>query len=231
MSYEQLHELWVNLNSYSKTLDKDGNLQPGKPWCRIVEKFDIDIATAESDPSKEEEGYVVSVNRQGLPPIKAKIKLSEYKRLHRILTGLTPQMIWEELALPMTPWLAVDCKYNRKTGETTHSMPVPAEFAAWVKQWQRGLTKAFHENLVEAVKAVDLLHRFEEGTGFNEVYGGFKNDAARKEWFTTQGFKRDIVDVAMLLYKGHEVDAYESLWKLVRPHGKDDRFYVEGKGE
>jgi len=231
MSYEQLHELWVNLNSYSKTMDADGNLQPGKPWCRLVEKFDIDIATAEADPSKEEEGYVVSVNRHGLPPVKAKIKLSEYKRLHKILTGLTPQMIWEEFALPMNPWLAMDSQFNRKTGEVTHSMSVPAEFAAWVKQWHRGLTKAFHENLVKAIKAVELLRRLEEDAGLNEVYGGFKNDVARKDWLKTQDFNHDIVSVAILLYNEREAEAHEALWKLVRPFGRDDRYYVEGKGE
>jgi RNA ligase len=224
MSYEQLHELWVNLNSYSKTLDKDGNKIQGKPWCHLVEKFDIDIATAEADPSKEEEGYVVSVNRRGLPPVKAKIKLSEYKRLHKILTGLTPQMIWEEFALPVNPWLAMDSKYDRKTGEVTHSMPVPAEFAAWVKQWQRGLIKAFHGNLVKAVAASDAVTW--EGTRRL-----FKNDVERKDYLTTQGYERDIVTAALLLYNGREAEAYEGLWKLVRPFGRDDRFYVEGKGE
>lgn len=213
MSYEQLHELWTNLNSYS---------QPGKPWCRIVEKFDIDISTAVSDPSLEEEGYVVSVNHAGYPALKSKVKLAEYCRLHKILTGVTPQMIWTEIASPMDPWLVTDSKYDRKSHETTHTMHVPREFAQWVKQWQRGLTKAFHENLLTAVEAEKQ---------FTNTPMGFKHDAERKEWLTTQGYARDIVSVAMLLYNGREAEAYESLWKLVRPHGRDDRYYVEGKGE
>jgi RNA ligase len=215
MSYEQLHELWTNLNSYS---------QSGKPWCRIVEKFDIDISTAVADPSLEEEGYVVSVNHAGHPALKSKVKLAEYCRLHKILTGITPQMIWAELANPMDPWLVTDTKYNRKTGETTHTMNVPSEFAAWVKQWQRGLTKAFHGNLVKAVAASDAVTW--EGTRRL-----FKNDVERKDYLTTQGYERDIVTAALLLYNGREAEAYEGLWKLVRPFGRDNRFYVEGKGE
>jgi RNA ligase len=231
MSYEKLHELWVNLNSYSKTLDADGVLQPGKPWCRIVEKFDIDLEAAKNDPSMEEEGYVVSVNRSGLPPVKVKIKLAEYCRLHKILTGVTPQMIWAEMADPMATWLQANCKYDRKTGETAFNMRVPAEFSAWVLQWQRGLMKAFHESLMRAVTAQAELCTREE-------WGSFKHDVERKKWLQgpdagqiNGGYSREIVDAALLLRSNKVVEAYDVLWKLVRPHGRDDKFYVEGKGE
>ena len=131
----------------------------------------------------------------------------------------------------MNSWLAMDSKYDRKTGEVTHSMPIPAEFAAWVKQWQRGLTKAFHGNLVKAVEAQHILQELEKG---NRLKGhhGFKNDMERKQWLTAiEGYERDIATAALLLYNDREAEAYEGLWKLVRPHGRDDRFYVEGKGE
>lgn len=231
MDYEQLHELWVNLNSYSKTLDADGNKIPGKPWCRIVEKFDIDIETAKNDKSMEEEGYVVSVNRSSMPPVKAKVKLAEYLRLHKILCNVTPQMIWGALAYPADQWLGTDSWMDRKTKEVHTTLPVPSEFAQWVRQWQRGIINAFHENLLLAINAVELLRKLEGPTGLNEVYGGFKNDASRKDWLLQQDFKPETVNAAMLLYKGSIAGAYESIWKQVRPHGKDERFYAEGKGE
>jgi RNA ligase len=227
MSYEKLHELWVNLNSYSKTLDADGVLQPGKPWCRIVEKFDIDLETAKNDTSLEEEGYVASVYREGLPPVKVKIKLAEYCRLHKILTGVTPQMIWAEMADPMATWLQANCKYDRKTGETAFNLRVPAEFSAWVLQWQRGLMKAFHENLMVAIDAQADLRVWER---FHAEHP-FKNDVERKKWLQSQGFLPDIGTAALFLRSGKIVEAYNILWKLVRPHGRDDKFYVEGKGE
>jgi RNA ligase len=227
MEYEQLHELWTNLNSYSKTLDADGNSVPGKPWCRIVEKFDIDLNTAVDDPSLEEEGYVVAVNRRSVHPLKVKIKLTEYKRLHKILTGVTPQMIWGEMANPMNVWLEAGSKYDRKTGETSFNLRVPGEFTDWVLQWQRGITKAFHEHMLVALQVQGLL------TDYEASKGKFANDADRKKWLNSHpgGFSKEIVTVAMLLRGERVVEAYEAIWKLVRPFGREDKFYVEGKGE
>ena len=237
MPYEKLHELWVNLNSYSKTNDAEGNpTVPGKPWCRLVEKFDIDIETAKNDPSMEEEGYVVAVNRPLMPPIKVKIKLAEYCRLHKVLTGLTPQMIWKELAYPTSPWLETVNKFDHKTGEQTHSMNVPKEFSAWVKQWQKGMTKAFHEIIVSAIHWVEYL-RQQEGFVSPEAdletwKAPFKNDKERKVWLIkVPGVTPEVANVVILLYHDKLVEAYETVWEMVRPFGRDDKFFQEGKGE
>lgn len=228
MSYEALHELWTNLNSYSKTIDAEGNSVAGKPWCRIVEKFDIDLETAVGDTSLEEEGYVLAVNRSWLPPIKVKVKLEEYKRLHRILTGVTPQMIWGEMANPMNIWLEGGSKYDRKTGEVAINMRVPPSFADWVLQWQRGIMKSFHDNLLKALTAKGDILEWEKKHPL-------KNDMERKKWLRgdaeTGGYSPEIVTAAMYLYHDRIVEAYDVLWKLVRPHGRDDKFFVEGKGE
>lgn len=227
MSYEQLHELWVNLNSYSKTLDASGNSIPGKPWCRLVEKFDIDLETAKNDKSMEEEGYVASVSRLFMPPVKAKIKLAEYLRLHKILCNVTPQMIWGAMAYPTDQWLGVDSWMDRKTKEVQHTLPVPSEFAQWTRQWQRGLMNAFHKYLVESIEAQSALLARE-----TMPYNPFNNDMERKKWLTNdRNYSRSIAEAAMNLRSGRIVEAYEILWKLVRPHGKDERFYAEGKGE
>ena len=228
MSYEQLHELWVNLNSYSKTIDAEGNKIPGKPWCRIVEKFDIDLETAKNDKSMDEEGYVVSINRPLMTPVKAKIKLAEYLRLHKILCNVTPQMIWGAKVYPTDQWLGVNSWMDRKTKEIQTTLPVPSEFAQWVRQWDRGLTNSFHKYLVEAMEAEKALYVRET----EPVFSPFKNDMERKRWLTSdKNYSRSIADAAINLRCNRIVEAYEILWKLVRPHGKDDRFYVEGKGE
>ncbi len=100
----------------------------------------------------------MAVNRRGLPPVKAKIKLAEYCRLHRILTNVTPQMIWAEMARPMDVWLQAKARYNHKTGETIQPLPLPANFTEWLNQWQRGIVRGFHENLVKAIKAPKRVH-------------------------------------------------------------------------
>lgn len=227
MSYGRLHELWINLNSYSKTLDADGNLQPGKPWCRIVEKFNIDIDTATNDESMDEEGYVVSVIRPLMPPVKAKIKLAEYLRLHRILCNVTPQMIWGAKVYPTDQWLGVNSRMNRDTKEVCTTLSVPPEFAQWVRQWDNGITCAFHKYLVEAIKAQEDIYVRE-----TEPSIPFKNDMEREQWLMNdKTYSRSIAHAAINLRHNRIVEAYEILWKLVRPHGKDDRFYTEGKGE
>jgi hypothetical protein len=95
-----------------------------------------------------------------------------------------------------------------------------------------GLTKAFHHNLVKAIRAVGLLHRVEDGPGgLNEMYGGFKDDASRKDWLLQQPdgneYTPDIITVALLLYNGYEAEAYAELWKLVRDNNRLTNFNVE----
>lgn len=234
MSYEQLHEMWTNLNSYSKTLDADGNKIPGKPWCRIVEKFDISLEQARNDQSKEEEGYIASVNRKDCPPIKVKIKLAEYLRLHKLLTCVNPQAIWKELAQPMSPWLDTTCKWDFVNNVPVSSMPLPLGFKEWVQGWQNGMTQAFHEKLLKAVQAQTELRNHEAlviNPAYNPNVVPFKHDRERKDWLLSAGHEKKVIDWALMLYRGKVVEAYEAIWDTVRPYGKDETFYVEGQGE
>ncbi len=44
------------------------------------------------------EGYVATWHKAGSPPLRTKIKLETYTKLHRILTGLNPKTVWELLS-------------------------------------------------------------------------------------------------------------------------------------
>jgi hypothetical protein len=46
----------------------------------------------------DEEGYVLTWYRDGVPPFRLKMKFIEYLRLHRMVTGVSPKRIWEVLA-------------------------------------------------------------------------------------------------------------------------------------
>ncbi len=85
------------------------------------------------------------------------------------------------------------------------------------------MTNAFHENLLSALAAKGSLNQYESVVEL-------KNDSERKKWLKER-HPADIVNAAMLLTHDSVVEAYDVLWKLVRPHGRDDKFYVEGKGE
>jgi hypothetical protein len=73
------------------------------------------------------EGFVAHFPDSGL---RVKFKWEEYKRLHRLLTGLTPKMIWEELMAGRD----LDHLIDR----------VPDEFYAWVKQVEGELRQRFN---------------------------------------------------------------------------------------
>ena len=76
----------------------------------------------------DEEGYVIRFRESGL---RMKAKGDEYVRLHKLVTGCTARMIWEQLstAQPLEPLL------DR----------VPDEFNAWVRQTAGNLTQQFDE--------------------------------------------------------------------------------------
>jgi RNA ligase len=63
-------------------------------------KFKTTIAEttqAVNDSTKNVEGYVLTWYNLSRPPYRLKLKYLEYLRLHRLVTGVSPRRIWEEL--------------------------------------------------------------------------------------------------------------------------------------
>lgn len=94
-------------------------------------------AASLGDGKCDEEGYVLTWYRDGVPPFRLKVKFIEYLRLHRMVTGVSPKRIWEVLATEQstelkeylsqsTPWFsdfvqkwikALRVEYGRLHGE------------------------------------------------------------------------------------------------------------------
>ena len=55
-------------------------------------------AASLGDGKCDEEGYVLTWYRAGQPPFRLKMKMLQYLRLHRMVTGVSPKRIWEVLA-------------------------------------------------------------------------------------------------------------------------------------
>ena len=93
----------------------------------VVKRYDgiTDYRTLVSHADDNAEGFVIKF-QNGL---RTKIKLAEYVRLHRILTGVSNLAIWEYMAAgrPMDQILEA----------------VPDEFYAWVKQTKEQLTERY----------------------------------------------------------------------------------------
>jgi len=214
--YDDLQALYRRLNQYAVD----------HPWCRLVERFDKTVEECMVDDDMEQEGYVAAVYRKGLPPVRAKVKLAEYCRLHRILTHVTPQKIWAELAYPMAPWTHHNSRRDWEKDEIKHDMLLPKDFTAWVRRWHGELARQFHGRLLLALDALTAVGALVGDAGSKE-----KEEAAWKAVRESGRYDADTLRAAGRLAHGKTAEAYEGLWDLVRPHGRQDSFYADGKGE
>ena len=107
---------------------------------RKAKRYDLDdFAVINTDPQYAgREGFVV----QWASGFRAKLKLDEYKRLHRLITQCSTRTIWEML----------------RTGSDTAELldRVPAEFAEWTCGCIRDLKAAHLEKLAWADRAYAL---------------------------------------------------------------------------
>ncbi|MEA2640741.1 MAG: ligase [Chloroflexota bacterium] len=94
----------------------------------VVQRHDgvADIAELLAHTDANREGFVVRFRESNL---RVKVKLAEYLRLHRLITGVTPLRIWESL----------------RAGDSLDELleRVPDEFQAWVRDTQRGLRDSY----------------------------------------------------------------------------------------
>ena len=114
------------------------------------------------------EGFVVLYPKSGL---RIKLKFDEYKRLHRIVTNVSPRSIWDAL------------RNNSDLNEILER--VPDEFYNWVKEWQVKL----------------LAHYDEEEKMAQQSYRAVKNIETRKDqalWLKSNAPKTMGIVFAML---------------------------------
>lgn len=223
LSYEDLRSVWAKIAVYAAD---------NRPWIRLVKAHhlgDRPIATikqiecgdylVESDKmdsgphpmvTENQEGFVLSYPRSGTHPIKVKVKFEEYKRLHKIITGVTPQQIWRSLHDPMEPWLGNN---------------VPEHFRTWAIKWRDDLYEKFNTKL-SRVFATIYDH------GFLPTKSLLEDRQIRKETFeelTSLDPQNATIILSILDGKIH--DAYQAIWNSIRPVGREDVFYREGQGE
>jgi RNA ligase len=96
LPYDNLQSVWAKIAGYSAD---------NRPWIRLVKAHRMTLAECSAHEEKNVEGFVLSYPRPGTYPIKVKVKLEEYKKLHKLITGITPQQIWRSLNDPMAEWL------------------------------------------------------------------------------------------------------------------------------
>lgn len=140
------------------------------------------------------EGYVITNVRTGE---RVKIKFEEYKRLHKLITGVTEKTIWELLS----------------KGESVDTLleVVPDEFYDWVQQTTDDLNSQFNRmyrvcfNNFLTVLGTDIIKMAKDGDEGRE----------RRRLFAQEIAESDFKDVMFAFYDDRDVSPM--IWKRLKP--------------
>jgi len=104
-------------------------------WKPLVAQFSKTIQECATDQRENEEGYVLHWPAERL---RVKVKFTEYLRLHRLLTGISPKTIWEML----------------RAGESLEPLlkDTPDEFVEWLEKWEVKFHTEFCSIIQEAIE-------------------------------------------------------------------------------
>jgi RNA ligase len=139
---------------------------------------------------KDSEGIVVRFQ----DGTRIKVKLDEYVRLHKILTGINKRHIWERLI--------------QKRGFEDILEVVPDEFMQWVRDTIEELTGKYDE-IEKAARTIFLNAKLETPLG------------GRKE-FAMKFTKPENVQYSAILFKMLDDKPYDrTIWKMLRPEATE----------
>lgn len=172
----------------------------------VVEKFTfssyLEVLAAEVPVDRE--GFVI---RFVDTDKRVKIKGSDYLRLHRIITGVTPRRVWEVMAAgqSLDEWLASG---------------VPEEFENWIRKTQAEI-QAQHDDLLARVQASyqEVLADLPEG--YNQ-----KDFALRVQ----QVPQKDDQGLIFSLHTGRDDRLAETIWKRIRPESTTPMWAGDAEG-
>ena len=147
-----------------------------------LEKFD--------EPNSE--GFVLFYPEEN---VRMKVKLPEYVRLHKLITGVNEIAIWEHLRDGIPLQELID--------------KVPDEFMKWVDEVSHRLVDQYNEIAHQAVKDLEDI----EVELYSLIADG---NAERKDWALAIQKKKN----PGILFAMHDDKAWQPIiWKMVRPHG------------
>lgn len=138
-------------------IDNETGADAGLPtdWLgRVVKSFDAaglkpgDIGEKLGIDDGQHEGFVLAFDHPKGQTTRVKVKLDEYKRLHRILTGISSKTVWQYL------------REGRPLDEILDR--VPDEFYAWVRTTSDDLRRKFVAVQAEATAEFKLIEPLAE---------------------------------------------------------------------
>jgi len=141
------------------------------------------------------EGFVVHYPKTGL---RIKLKFEEYKRLHRIVTNVTPRTIWDAL----------------RTGIGTKDIldRVPDEFYKWVTRWHNKLQNEYDEIESRAHSDfVKILH--------NEDKDIVRMRASWRRHFALLAKESKYTSILFAMLDDKQYD--QLIWRMLKPKAED----------
>jgi RNA ligase len=162
---------------------------------QVAEKFEKSLEACAAEDIENEEGYVVSWSRPSTWPLRVKVKMETYCRLHRLLTGTNPVTVWEML--------------RDGLDLTTMTIDVPADFATWINTVESSLRSAY--KVIEDAALVAMLE-----------YGGEKiitSPEQRKQFALYATSKQPVTPLLFAMLDGKDYSPI--IWKMVRPKATD----------
>jgi len=135
----------------------------------------------------EKEGFVCRYSNG----LRVKIKSDDYRRLHKILTGLSERDIWETL----------------KSGESLDSILeiAPDEFYQWIKSTEQNLNKSKN-------------HIISRGIAFSKE--ALKLHTRKEQALYINDHAPDISTVVFNLLDDNIDEAEEAAWRMIKPSGE-----------
>jgi RNA ligase len=164
---------------------------------RLVPLLPKSITECKEDNRDNFEGYVATWHNHGKPPLKVKIKLIEYCRLHRLLTSISPKAIWEML----------------KAGQSFDELLIgtPSHYQEWVRYWKCGL-EAEYGRIEQKAQAIYESCRLPKDATDKD------SRKALAEFFTL-GDRRSVSSVLFKMLDQQPYD--EVIWKMCRDKTRD----------
>ena len=148
-----------------------------------------------------EEGFVVAYDNG----LRVKIKFEDYKRLHRLITGVNPRVIWEML----------------RDGKSVDRAGLPENFLNWMDTWNAYLMSEFEHRFTEAQyifasRPIHVVHYpVEQSLKYHRA------ECARYFSASTED-KKHLLPILFALLDGK--DPAPIIWKQIEPAGNDQRF-------
>jgi RNA ligase len=167
---------------------------------------DRSVLECMKDNNPNEEGYVVSYERPGRDPLKVKIKMADYVRLHKIVTGMNPRSIWAMLS----------------TGKDFMQFEsMPEQFQQWLKRWVKEL-RTQYDSVFFACREL-----YEECPALNFEVEPYRDYRKRFALHIQKEALKEYHSVLFAMLDKRDVSPI--IWKMIKPRGDDQSFRTEGE--